>query len=218
MSQLFTNNAISLLEIPLSPVGLIIQVIPGDGYLFPQPVNPGDFFLITLEDNTASTREIIKIIGRSGDILHIDPVGRGFENTGVHSWNTDTLVDHRLTAFTLNKVDTLVIGAAQDPLLPNTITPANSKISDTFQISYPTNVACKWLLTVLDQASYRVAISEIIACHRGPILPPKFSVYAKTGDLLRYTVDVIATGNSLELNVTNIDVVDLNITWVRINY
>lgn len=217
MTQLFTNNAISLLENNLSTADLIIHVIPGDGNLYPQPVNPGDFFLVTLEDDHANVVEIVKIIERNGDALTIDPAGRGFEGTGAHYWPIDTKVDHRLTAYTLNQRSG-VAGATQDPAVSNVVPSSTTRNADVFEISYPNNLACKWLLTVLDQATNRVAVSEIIACYRGPTNPPKFSVYAKTGDSLHYTVDVIASGNTLELNVTNTDIADLTVNWVRINY
>jgi hypothetical protein len=218
MSQLYTNNALSLLSNVLSPIGLSIHVIPGDGHLYPQPVNPFDFFLVTLEDTQNSIREIVKIIDRIGDELIIDPAGRGFEGTTPRSWPIDTLVDHRITAFSFNSVSTGIPGSAQNPNLVNIVPTATTGNADVFTVSYPNNLACKWLLTVLDQVSNRVTVSEIIACYRGPTLPPKFSIYAKTGDSLKYTVDVITSGNTLELNVINTDSVDLTITWVRINY
>jgi hypothetical protein len=220
MAQLFTNNAISLSSNILSPIGLSIHVIPGDGHLFPQPVNATDFFLVTLEDSHNTVREIIKVVDRIGDELIIDPAGRGFEGTTPRMWAVDTLVDHRITAFTFRNVVSAagIPGAAQDPNVVNIVPATTTKNADIFTISYPNNLACKWLLTVLDQASGRVTVSEIIACYRGPLAPPKFSVYAKTGDALKYTVDVIASGTTLELNVVNTDTVDLTITYVRINY
>lgn len=101
--QLFSNNAISLLEVSLSPSSTTLVVQPGLGASFPQPVNPGEFFLITLEDIAAPlTREIIKITGRSGDILTIG--ARGLEGTSAASWTShNTLVDHRITAETIRQ-------------------------------------------------------------------------------------------------------------------
>jgi hypothetical protein len=72
---------------------------------FPQPVNPGEFFLITLEDIAAPLiREIVKISGRSGDILTVAVGGRAQEGTVALAWNaTNTLVDHRITAETIRQ-------------------------------------------------------------------------------------------------------------------
>lgn len=103
--QLFTNNAISLLNSSISPFDLELHVLPGTGSQYPQPSNAGEFFLVTLETTAAPfDREIVKVIGRSGDTLFIDPAGRGQEGTVPQAWAaTDTLVDHRLTAETIRQ-------------------------------------------------------------------------------------------------------------------
>lgn len=99
-AQLFSNNAISLLQLAVSPSSLTITVQPGLGSVFPNP-GPGEFFLVTLEDIAApNTREIIKIDSRTGDVLHI--AARGQEGTPILSWPAaNTLVDHRITAATI---------------------------------------------------------------------------------------------------------------------
>lgn len=103
--QLFTNNAVSLLNSSISDSDLEIRLLPGTGSVFPQPSNPGEFFLVTLEETTAPfDREIVKVIGRSGDVLFVDALGRGQEGTFPRPWNAnDTLVDHRLTAETIRQ-------------------------------------------------------------------------------------------------------------------
>ena len=103
--QLFTNNAVSLLNTSISDFDLEIRLLPGTGSVFPQPTNAGEFFLVTLEETAAPfDREIVKVIGRSGDILFIDPLGRGQEGTTPRYWDSnDTLVDHRLTAETIRQ-------------------------------------------------------------------------------------------------------------------
>lgn len=217
MSQLFSNNAISLLETSLAPTALTFSVIPGDGALYPQPTQPGDFFLVTLEDSQAQYREIVKIIARSGDVFTIDPAGRGFEGTTVRSWPIDTVVDHRITAFELRKIDQ-VRGNITDATNPNIVPASNIKTGDTFQTSYPNNLSCKWIVTVLDQASNRISISELLAAYRGAALAPSFTVYAKTGDKLKYSIDVQANGTEMKLVVNNTDTVDLLINCIRLNY
>ena len=217
MAQLFTNNAISLLENTVTASGLIIEVIPGDGALFPQPASAGDFFLVTLEDSQNQIREIVKVIGRTGDTLHIDPAGRGFEGTPIYDWPPDTLVDHRITAFELRKIDQ-VKGNVTDPTIPNIVDASQAKTGDTFTTQYPHNLACKWIVTVLDQSTDRISISELLAVYRGASQSPAFTVYAKTGDKLKYNIDVQTVGQDMKLVVNNTDIVDLLINCIRLNY
>lgn len=103
--QLFANNAVSLLDAPLSIGGTSIELQHGLGSEFPQPINPGEFFLVTLEDIVnPSKREIVRIIGRINDTLIIDANGRGQENTTPQFWDSsNTLVDHRVTAETMRQ-------------------------------------------------------------------------------------------------------------------
>lgn len=217
MTQLFTNNAISLLENPISTTDLVINVIPGDGILFPQPTNAGDFFLVTLEDQHAQTREIVKIVARTGDSLFIDPAGRGFEGTPIQAWPADTLVDHRLTAYSLSRIDQLK-GSVTDPLTQNVVAANDVKIGDTFTTQYPNNLACKWIVTVLDQSTNRISVCELLAAYKGPTLTPAFTVFARTGDKLKYVVDVQTAGQDMNLIVQNTDTVDLLINCIRLNY
>ena len=102
--QLFSNNAISLLETSLLSNSTSIQVQSGLGSLFPQP-NANEFFLITLEDIAAPlNREIIKIVSVVGDTLIVSVDGRGYENTTPREWEAgETLVDHRITAGTIRQ-------------------------------------------------------------------------------------------------------------------
>jgi hypothetical protein len=218
MAQLFTNNAISLLEQPLYANGLTIHVIPGDGALYPQPVNPGDFFIVTLEDQHNTIREIVKVIGRTGDILHIDPAGRGFENTPILDWPADVLVDHRITAFALTQRAESIKGSTSDPTVPNIVDTGTSKNTDTFSTSYPNNLSCKWIVTVLHELTGRISVSELLAAYHGPTVSPSFTIYAKTGDKLKYSIDVVANGTDMHLVVNNIDTVDFRINIIRINY
>lgn len=215
MTQLFTNNAISLLTSDLAPTDYVIDLIPGDGALFPQPLQGGDWFLVTLEDQVAQTHEIIKCSNRIGDQLIIDPAGRGFENTSIQYWPIDTLVDHRLTAYTLNieKVN----GATQNPAIVNIIPVSGTNTPDIFPVAYPAQLSCKWIITVIDQATFRVSVAEVLACYRGPLQPPMFSVYAKTGDKLKYQISIATSGSNMELNVTNTDTTPLTINWLRLN-
>lgn len=101
--QLFSNNAVTLLMAAISPTDTSLTVMPGHGAMFPQPTLPGDYFLITLENEAATIREIIKVTGRTGDVF--TGISRGQEGTTPLAWSAslgnDTLVDHRVTAGTL---------------------------------------------------------------------------------------------------------------------
>lgn len=101
--QLWANNAISLLQADIGASDTVLQLQPGLGANFPQPTNPGEFFLITLEDVAAPVqREIIKVMGRSGD--NLTGLVRGWEGTTARAWSAgDTLVDHRITAGTVHQ-------------------------------------------------------------------------------------------------------------------
>lgn len=117
MIQRFSNNAISLLASPLSAVGTSLTVLSGTGALYPVLANDGsDYFLITLEDQGATIREIIRVTGRTGDTLF--GITRGLEGTTPRSWSAssgaDTLVDHRITAETMR----LAMELPEMPVIP----------------------------------------------------------------------------------------------------
>lgn len=106
LTQLFSNNAVSLLAESIGANGTSLRVIAGHGALFPQPTGDGsDYFLITLEDQSASVREIIKVTRRVNDTLYFDIADRGLEGTTARNWSSEsgneTLVDHRITADTM---------------------------------------------------------------------------------------------------------------------
>lgn len=105
MAQLFTNNAVTLLGTAILATDTSISMLPGTGALFPAIVRPGDYFLITLENQNATVREIIKVIGRSGDVFQVQ---RGYENTANLPWGQQTLVDLRETAGTLKRLQEVV--------------------------------------------------------------------------------------------------------------
>lgn len=102
--QLFSNNGVSLLAAPIDASSTMLAVIAGHGALFPNP-SPGEFFLVTLEDQAATIREIIRVNARSGDVF--TSIQRAQEGTIARAWSAsagnDTLVDHRITAETLRQ-------------------------------------------------------------------------------------------------------------------
>jgi hypothetical protein len=101
LKQLFTNNAVSLLAAPLSIDATVITVLSGHGEKFPTP-QANEFFVVTLEDQSATAQEIVYVTARSGDTF---TVVRGQEGTSARAWSassgSDTLVDHRITAESL---------------------------------------------------------------------------------------------------------------------
>lgn len=104
--QLFSNNAVSLLATSISATDVSLTVMSGYGVQFPNPIGDGsEFFLVTLEDQSASHREIIRVTGRTGDTFHFTLANRGQEGTIPRLWSaslgSDTLVDHRITAETM---------------------------------------------------------------------------------------------------------------------
>ena len=102
--QLFTNNAVSLLASGINATQTTLTVLAGHGALYPNP-GPNQFFTVTLENQAATIREIVHVTARSGDVF---TVVRGQEGTDARAWTAtsgnDTLVDHRVTAETLNRL------------------------------------------------------------------------------------------------------------------
>jgi microcystin-dependent protein len=99
-TQLYANNARSTLATGITNLSTSITLASGEGALFPSPAT-NQYFLITLE--TGSTREIIKISSRSGDVLTVagGVAGRGQEGTTANSWSSGSLVEMRITKNTL---------------------------------------------------------------------------------------------------------------------
>lgn len=105
--QLFSNNAVSLLAAPITATSTSLQVLAGFGSLYPNP-GPNEYFSITLEDQSASIREIIHVTGRSGDTFTFSLADRAQEGTTALAWSAslgnDTLVDHRITAAAMRNI------------------------------------------------------------------------------------------------------------------
>ena len=202
--QLFSNNAVALLNSNIAASSLTIQVQPGLGSLFPQPANPGEWFLITLETIDAPLqREIVKVIGRSGDLLIVDPAGRGYEGTTALSWVAgETLVDHRVTAETLRCFQKSTnFGDSTTGLQ---ILVGETETASVLDVS-GSNRSCKWMVTI-QTADERIAMTEILAVFKstGPI----FTQYAKVGDKVAFSISVNSVASSMVLDITNTDTED----------
>lgn len=99
MSQLYSNNASTLLIEDLLPGDTTINLSPGAGDPFPLPDagDPQSFFMLTLEDVSANF-EICMCTERSGDIL---TVVRGQESTAPAGFAIGSRCETRLTAGSL---------------------------------------------------------------------------------------------------------------------
>lgn len=201
--QLFANNAVALLDSNISPTDLTVNVQPGLGSLFPQPTNPGEWFLVTLEDtSTPLIREIVKIIGVTGDVLTVDPLGRGYEGSTAMSWVAgNTLVDHRVTAETLRCFQSQTI--PHEVETGTAIVVTATETANTLDITGQ-NKSCKWLVTI-KTADGRISMSEILAVYRPLPSGPAFTQYARVGDAISYGLNVIGTATEMQLNITNLD-------------
>ncbi len=201
--QLFTNNAVALLDSGITASALSLTVQSGLGNLFPQPVNPGEWFLVTLEDvNSPLTREIIKVIGRSDDTFTIDPAGRGWEGTTPQAWPAnDTIVDHRVTAGTLRCLqhDTQF----GEPTGGLSIIVGDTQAASTLDTT-GLNKTCKWLVTI-QTADDRICMFETLAVYKEPPATPIFNIYSKVGDSIKFTVNVAGTLSNMTLTITNTD-------------
>jgi hypothetical protein len=96
MPTLYNNNAFSTLAAAITSSGQTsVTVQTGHGDRFPLIVSP-DVAFITLE-NTAGTREVIKITARAAtsDVL---TVTRGEEGTSATTWAIGDLIEQRITA------------------------------------------------------------------------------------------------------------------------
>ena len=158
-TQIFSNNAISLLASPLGIGDSVIQLLSGHGGMFPSP-GPDEFFLVTLEDQASSVREIVRISERVGDTLIV--AARGQEDTIARNWSAsagnDTLVDHRITAGTLQRLSNEYnnpgfnslsnFSEAIDYLLSGSPTTGQESYDVEFEIAEPLNQTTKITLPI----------------------------------------------------------------------
>ena len=94
MSQLYTNNASSLLVNNISSTDTTILVSPGTGGLFP-PISGGDdFFIATMEDQFGNY-EIVRVNNRVGDSMFVE---RNWEASGAKAFSQGDRFELRFTA------------------------------------------------------------------------------------------------------------------------
>lgn len=201
--QLFTNNAVALLQTSIAPTDLVIQVQPGLGSLFPQPANAGEWFLITLETiSSPFQREIVKVIGRSGDTFIVDPAGRGWESTTPQSWvAAKTLVDHRVTAGTLRCFQSVSSSNFGDNTHGLEIDVGDTENASSLNVT-GMNKSCKWVVTV-QTADDRICMIEILAVYKPG--SPIWNRYSKIGDTVSVGFDVVDATTEMILTISNTD-------------
>lgn len=94
MGLLLKNNARSMLSAAISATDSTIRVRVGHGERFPLPKKAGDWFPLTLEDQSGNI-EILRAIGRAGDVITVQ---RGAEGTRARAYAAGDAVELRATA------------------------------------------------------------------------------------------------------------------------
>ena len=95
----WANNAASTLASGITNVATSLTVASGEGGRFPSIPLAGEYFWATIESGT--TREIVKVTGRSTDTFTIV---RGQQGTANVAWSAGAKIEQRLTAMTLNRI------------------------------------------------------------------------------------------------------------------
>lgn len=106
--QAFSNNAKSVLRMPIGLSDTTLELATGEGSQFPLPT-ADSYFTVTLFTTSAGVEvdhEIVRVTGRrSGDSLIVN---RGQEGTGARAWSAGTHVQLRITAATVDALQALV--------------------------------------------------------------------------------------------------------------
>jgi microcystin-dependent protein len=102
MMLLFANNASSKLNAAIGSAVTTINVLPGDGARFPNPITAnGEYFTVTVEDRRTGQVEIMNCTARNNDAL---TVTRAREGTIAQSFAALATVSNRLTAATMDEL------------------------------------------------------------------------------------------------------------------
>ena len=96
---LFANNAASLLAVAISNVETVLELTPGDGVRFPTISESYEYFYVTLQNG--STQEIVKVTGRSGDVLTVE---RAQDDTTAQTFAVGSSVAMRPVSAIFNKI------------------------------------------------------------------------------------------------------------------
>ncbi len=209
--QLFSNNSIARLVTNISEIATSIHIDPARANTFPDPQHFDDFFLVTLENiNDPDVYEIIKISHRTGSVLHV--AERGFEGTDPQFWSTtDTIVDHRVTAGTLDSF--LPVKKIQH----SSVLANSNKVIDQFQPSSE-NVSYKWQITVLNPTNQKVNSFELHAVFKTPSSTIVWNKFSIIGDTIDFSITPEFNGGLIKLKIENRELVDIVINAFRIQF
>jgi hypothetical protein len=123
MILLFANNAVSTVASPINVAATAVQVAPGDGAKFPNPVVGQEFFKLTFVDAaTGLITEIVNVTARVADVMTIV---RAQEGTISQSWLAGDSAKNMTTAQTqgnfiqVQQAQTGITNTAQDTGTPN---------------------------------------------------------------------------------------------------
>jgi hypothetical protein len=98
MRILAANNAASTLATAVLATDVTIQLSPGGGTEFPNPVVGEEYFVGTLTDRLGVLREIVNVTARAGDVLTVD---RAQEGTAGLAWPAGSRLLNLITAGSL---------------------------------------------------------------------------------------------------------------------
>lgn len=132
MPVLFTNNASTTLASGIAAGATSITVATGQGALFPT-ISGSNFFYATLA-NASNVLEIVKVTGRTGDVM---TVTRGQDGTTATAYNIGDKFELRPTAAALAwKVDQDYTGSLTGNLTFSGTATFNSTVSGTGLSTY----------------------------------------------------------------------------------
>lgn len=106
--------------------------------------------------------------------------------------------------------------------------PSRSPITKIFGVSVPNgatvvvdslpftgHVSAKWLVTAVDTIETKKETYEVLGSYLSGAATPSYTVYARTGNKVKNTPEVILSGGDLALRVTNTQGVDIVVDVLR---
>lgn len=122
MPQLFANGAIGTLSVSITSLITSVTLTAGNGLLFPA-ITGSDYYYCTIESVDRTTREIVKVTARSGDILTII---RGQDSTLPTAFNSGTFIELRLCRASLTDLNVFNYISSAAPLSNGTASSGTS--------------------------------------------------------------------------------------------
>lgn len=208
--NLFTNNAICALAGSVSASDMTIFIDPARASLFPQPTKPDDFFLVTLELDDFSVREIIKIKDRVGNRLVVEE--RGHEGTTPRSWDpAHTICDHRITAGTLRSF--LPHDRQTDiHIIPTAVEDVDIAYLQDTSLGH----ALKWQIIVNCPAEGKVQTFELFALVKDDFTPVRWTKSSILGDALNVSINISIAGTAVTLKFQNLEASSISVDFIRV--